>query len=163
MQEEESMQLVRGDLWDAYGVADLVLFAANSQLDKNDCLVMGAGSALEAKQRFPHLPAEIGEWLIEEGEDGREFYLWVPGEQPRQRPRGTVVGAIQTKRFWRDPSDLALIDMSICYLWRFLDDRPEWRVAMPLLGCGPKTGQLRRENVLPLLACLPDSVHVYER
>ncbi len=157
------MQLVKGDLWEAEWMkADLILFTANSQVDSLNRLVMGAGSAKEAKERDFTLPGIIGEWLVRNGLVGEDFLLWLPDDIPLGRPRHTIIGALQTKRKWKDPSPLYLVARSIQHLNAFLPTRRvPWRVAMPLPGCG--LGGLKREDVLPLLEILPDTVTVYER
>ena len=94
--------------------------------------------------------------------DEREFYLWVPEGVEWKGTGTTILGALQTKRHWQDASDLDLIETSLVYLRRWLEDHPSFeRVALPLPGCG--LGGLRREDVLPVLEALPDGVYVYER
>ncbi|MEK6860596.1 MAG: hypothetical protein AABY07_01375 [Nanoarchaeota archaeon] len=47
------MILVKGNMWDELGKAELILVTANSNIKKNGALVMGAGAAKEARDRFP--------------------------------------------------------------------------------------------------------------
>ncbi len=47
-----------GDIWQSG--ADVICVTTNGVLRKNGDLVMGAGIALEAKKRYPRLPAFLG-------------------------------------------------------------------------------------------------------
>jgi len=154
------MNLIKGDLWQEVATADLILFTANSSLDRYGRLVMGAGSAMEAQQRWPDLPARIGADLREWGMVNDEYLLWLPDSMNDPKP---YVGAFQTKRQWFRKSNLHLIARSCDALAEELTGSRSWakRVAMPFPGIG--FGGLQREKVLPLLSCLPDSVFVYER
>ena len=53
------MQLTKGNVFEHLDL-DYICITTNSILNKNGELVMGAGVALEAKQRFPELPKVYG-------------------------------------------------------------------------------------------------------
>ena len=119
---------------------------------------MGAGAALEAKQRFPELPRALGK-LIPEMIDKHGFYgIAVP---PGIEYAGTLVGSFQSKYDWRQPSDLDLIRKSVDYL-RYLSEKHENKLfALNFPGIGK--GGLSEEEVLPILETLPHRVWVYRR
>lgn len=153
------MHLVKGDLWNETLTADLILFPGNSNVDRFGALVMGAGCALEAKERWPWLPKKIGADLRAQKKTSGEYLLWIPEEWDEP---GARVGVLQTKKLWFVPSNLPLIARSLTRLQETLAARPEITrvaLAMPGVGCGG----LRREDVLPLLLPLPDTCYVYER
>lgn len=60
------MQLVKGNVFEQLDL-DYVCITTNSILNKNGELVMGAGVALEAKQRFPELPKVYGSKIKKDG------------------------------------------------------------------------------------------------
>ncbi len=152
-----------GNLW--ADPATLLLFAGNSVVDTHDCLVMGAGSAREAKMQCPTLPRQLGRILaqrhLQHGLYGLLFCK--TNVQVGDHWQAKLVGAFQTKRHWRDPADPQIIAYSVGRLCGYLEALPGMQhltVAMPFPGIG--YGGLAREQVLPLLAPLPDTVTVYE-
>lgn len=155
------MIIIKGNLWDEIGKSNLILFTANSCCDHQGCLIMGAGCAAEARDRYPDLPKTIGTYLREYGLTEKLFHLWLPHEINHPDHEGTLIGALQTKKNWAAKSSLELVQQSIGCLRIELAARP-WlkRVALPLPGCG--LGMLRRQDVLPYLEKLPDHVVVYE-
>ena len=161
------MEIVEGDLWSEVGKADLILFTANAELDRNGALVMGRGAALEAKQRWPALARALGQSTRGRREYGLAF--------AREMETGskTKVGCLQVKRAWRDPADLKLIDWSVGKLAAAVAKwlaNPEHegrslRVAINYPGIGQGTGGLEEEDVRPILekhfANLPVVVYKY--
>jgi len=150
------MQLVFGDIWDQVNFpADITLITTNSVLNTNDCLVMGAGTALQAKQRNPELPRLFGEKI-------RKI-------QSREKRYGLVllhdlgVGAFQTKTHYKYPADLDLIGLSTEMLCQFLEeeDYRDFKVNLPFPGIGK--GGLKPETVLPIITVLPENVRVFQQ
>jgi hypothetical protein len=110
-----------GDLW-TYP-AEFRLVPVNGTLDSRGHLVMGAGVALRAKERYPKLPALLGRFVSKYG--NRPFYCGLES-----------IISFPTKRHWKDPSDPALIEASCTLSARIAD---KWRIksiAMPRVGCG---------------------------
>ncbi len=153
------MNLIYGDIWSEIGKADMICFTANSTLDKHDALIMGAGSALECKTRWPHLAREFGS-LISDDIYGKRF-----GFLDARADASTIIGAFQTKYHWREKGDLELIEHSTHVLINHLEAVVmmgyQCRVAMVFPGTG--YGGLNRADVLPIIAKLPSNVWVYEK
>jgi hypothetical protein len=152
------MQLVKGNLWDEIGKADLILVTANSTLNNCGELVMGAGAALEAKKRWPWMPQRAGAYIRDFAtHDGTGMFYGLMTFQAEKGLDGQV-GLLQTKHGWRYPSSQALITRSLRMLWGSANSFH--RIALNFPGIG--LGGLKREDVLPLLEVLPDNVFVYE-
>jgi hypothetical protein len=138
------MRTVYGNLWTAPAAWRLI--PTNTCVKRGGEAVMGAGAALDAARRYPGLAAELGAFL-------------------RRRPAQILVAhfpqhtlsCVPTKRDWRQPSDLGLIERGLRQLLadlRSLPNASAGPIALPLLGCG--LGQLRSSDVLPLLERLLD-------
>jgi hypothetical protein len=147
---------VKGNLWDEVGRADLILVTANSTLNSRGELVMGKGAALEAKQRYPWLPGEAGRAIRAKGGSGT--YYGALAFPPRLDAPDTDIGILQVKIHWHEPARLSLIELSLKGLAE--TSIHYTRIALNFPGIG--AGQLNREDVLPLLECLPDNVFIYE-
>lgn len=146
------MILKHGNIWEALALSDLLCITTNSTLMSNGELVMGAGIALQAKQRFPELPRQLGEIIRKT----RPFYglVYLPIEG------GRYLGAFQTKTHWRSPSTTDLIRRSTKMLAELAEANPYWRIDLNFPGIG--RGGLPRSVVLPIIQALPDNVHVWE-
>ena len=124
--------------------ADIIAITTNSVLNNKGHLVMGAGLAKQAKIKYPELPRLAGKWIkasnLEYG-----LYGWtVINLKDRQ------VGLLQTKKDWRDPSNITLILDSLIALQYYMTYlEPEVTVAMPLPGIG--LGGLSRTAVVKCL------------
>jgi hypothetical protein len=137
----------KADLW-TYP-CDYRGIPTNLVTKKNGHLVMGAGVAKQAAERYPELPETWGEFTRALGGGvfvDDEFNLF----------------AFPTKHHWREPSSLSLIEKSARELeWFALDpERSAKTFAMPRPGCG--LGGLKWEEVRPLLVRLPDNVVILE-
>lgn len=102
------IRIINGDLFSSNTILehgyDCVLFSANAVLDKNDCLVMGAGAALDAKKLMPDLPHILGRKLKCLQDESRSSYgviLHNNGDR--------YYGAFQAKVHWRNPSTTDVI------------------------------------------------------
>lgn len=122
-----------GNIWDTVGKSNHVLVITTNNIITKGKLVMGAGVALEAKQKFPVLPY----YLANEIEySGRDYYFVTTlvsfGDSEVE------IGALQTKRHWRDKSSLTLVDNSIYCMQQFANNHPRLILdcVMPGIGFG---------------------------
>lgn len=114
---------------------------------------MGAGVALQAKERYPNLPKYLGQAIRLNGNLVHNCGRWGDDD--------SIIFSFPTKVRWSDPSDLNLIAASALQLARHVD---EWRtehehpkypvIALPRVGCG--AGGLSWGEVQPLLANILD-------
>jgi len=117
---------VKGNIWDYHDKGYWICIPINGNVKSNGKAVMGRGIALEAKQRFPRLPYELGQEILKIGNVlhhwGKEGLLFLP-----------------TKNNWWEASSLDLIEKSCQELRRFFDevitDYPI-PICLPRLGCG---------------------------
>jgi len=151
------MKIIIGNLWDELGVADIIFVTTNAQLRADGALVMGRGAAKEAIERFPQLPFNLGK-KIPGAMKNRGAYGLVA--DPESTAGKTRIGAFQVKHHWRDEAELLLIKFSTGCLKRWAERYAEKRFALNFPGIG--NGRLKEEDVLPLLATLPDNVFIYK-
>ena len=143
------MRLIEGDLWASEAKVKLV--TTNATLDRRGHLVMGAGAALQAKLRYPHLPKVFGVQIAPLQPYGLLLHQEADG----------ILGAFQTKNHWRDNASLELIALSVFKLRGHMVGRGHLTYALNFPGIGH--GGLDPEEVLTLLEDLPDQVGVYHQ
>lgn len=150
------MQLVYGDFWQYE--ADFHVITTNGDVRKDGACVMGRGVAEQAKGRFPHLPYVLGGMLKENGNVVQDL-----GEWGRLGERAYHLWAFPVKHHWRDQADLALIEQSVLALQAAALHSPASRhKRFVLVRPGVGNGQRHWAEVEPLVACLPDNVHVID-
>lgn len=138
---------VRGNLW-TYP-ADVRIITTNGFIKKNGEAVMGRGCAFEATQKFPSIAKDLGTRLLREGNHVHVLGLY----------GGDILLSFPVKQNWYEKALPHLIRQSAKELALLVTDLPPERVwVLPRPGCG--NGQLTWEEVKPLLADLPDNVHV---
>jgi hypothetical protein len=144
------MREVTGDLWKfaEQGFAEVLCITTNGDVRSGRC-VMGQGCAKEARDMFPGIDRELGRLINAHGSQTFDLGQWVHG------PTITIVAMPVKIHYWQ-PARLDLIEESARQL-RLMADHSGWQsIIMPRPGCGPKTGQLRWENVRPVLAKILD-------
>ncbi len=163
------MILRHGDMWSAWNQADLFLITTNSSTRTDGHLVMGAGIARQARDRFPGLDARLGRVIkdmstvsVQFAHRGRTYnswvvpyYLLVSPDWPRAK-----IGLFQVKGRFNAPADPGLIKHSTEMLCQWCNEHPEAQVHLNFPGIG--NGRLEPGDVLPLINELPDSVHVWQ-
>lgn len=154
------MVLREGDMWSAYGEADVFLVTTNAVLTRDHRLVMGAGIAKEALRRHPGLDRVWGDRLLSLFEA-----VYDAGRLPVYGvlwpTKGEKLAAFQTKRHWKDKADPDLIANAAGQLRRVAERFPDKSFHLNFPGIG--LGGLKEEDVLPLLESLPDNVVVWKR
>lgn len=106
--------------------------------------VMGAGIALAVKNMLPNTPILLGQQIKENGNIFQQI--------------SDRLFAFPTKNNWWDKSDIKLIEKSTLELKEYALQQPNQTFILPKPGCG--VGQLKFEDVLPILKQLPDNVIV---
>jgi hypothetical protein len=138
------MQLWTDDIWTFHENGFSVVIPTNTTTRRDGTAVMGAGLAKQAADRFPGLPAAYGKWL-------QGSHPEVPFAAPNR------LFCIPTKRDWRRPSEMGLIESGVDWLCQHYGRE---RVALPLLGAG--LGGLNPDHILAYLtrcgAACPDWV-----
>lgn len=122
------MREVRGDLWELAPEMGAVCITTNGYVKKNGEAVMGRGCALEAAQRFPSLPALLGEHLQLAG--NHVYVVYVKHEYD--------LVTFPVKHHWRQRASLDLIIRSANELVALADPkRMGWEtILLPRPGCG---------------------------
>lgn len=119
----------------------------------NGSLVMGGGTALQAKERYPLFPEIAGDFVIRWG--NRVHHLWVPRAD---RSGDDHFFTFPTKNHYRDPSDMELIEASARELMQYLDKHISCqrykKVLLPRPGVG--LGGLKWEDVKPVIEPILD-------
>lgn len=134
------MKTMYGNLWNFHSLGP-VCITTNGIIKKDGELVMGAGIALQAKNRFPELPRKLAELVGKYG--NRVFYL------------STVrVFSFPTKDHWRDKSELGLIEQSSKQLVEICDRTGINQVYLPKPGCA--NGGLSWDDVNQLISQILD-------
>ena len=129
---------MRGDLW-TYP-AEAIVVPINWRTRADESAVMGAGVAKQAADRYRGLAIHVGEFIARNPTPCAFTLPTWDGLVP--------LIAVPTKRDWRKPSSLGLIELAARGLPEIVGD---WQtIALPRLGCG--LGGLRWEDVRPVLA-----------
>lgn len=133
------MREINGDIWDYYDKGKWIVITTNGTIKNNGDAVMGRGIALQAKNRFPELPKELGELLEAEG---NRLFIYL-----KKR-----LFTLPVKHNWWEKADLTLIERGIYELGEIYDDCPGMvssDICLPRVGCG--NGKLNWEDVKPIL------------
>jgi hypothetical protein len=138
-----------GDLW-TYP-ADFRVITTNGSVRKDGCAVLGRGCAREAATKYPTLPRLLGEKLARHGN-----LVYFFADAILDAPQGLFTFPV--KHQWMQQADLDLIRRSTAAFRGHLLENASY--VMPRAGCG--NGQLRWEDVRPILAVLPDNVVVID-
>ena len=123
---------VVGDMWKMD--ADAICVTTNGIIKKNGEAVMGAGVALQAKNRYPSLPRALAKKLRSVG--NHVYHM----------PQSDIhIITFPTKHDWRDDSDIKLIERS-CEELVVLTHCLGWKkVILPRPGCA--NGKLNWSDV----------------
>lgn len=155
------MREITGDIWDYHDTGHWIVITTNGNIRANREAVMGKGLALQAKQRYPRLPLQLGKALRQHGNHVHRFLCFYDEPLLEQ----VKIITFPTKHDWWEKSDLALIERSCSELVEtasmFLQRGEEVYMTRP--GC--RNGQLDWENeVKPILErCLDGRFTVVER
>ena len=130
-------QFEQRDLWSPVPWPGLYLVTTNSIITRNRHLVMGRGSAREAKQRIPGIEFEIVEQFHDFKLDGTEDYGFRIIRDPRRADRFGF-GVFQTKRHWKHVAIVETIMLSLSTLNDYAERNPDVTIRCPLpaAGCG---------------------------
>jgi hypothetical protein len=142
-------------MWTAYATADLFLITTNSTIRRDGALVMGRGIARQARERFPGLAGALGRRILICCGNQGEYGLLISPRWPEAK-----LGAFQVKRHYGQPAGLELIRYSTVALCVWCAEHGEALVHLNFPGAG--NGRLQREDVLPIIAQLPDQVTIWE-
>ncbi len=146
-----------GNMWSRFGKVDLFCITTNGTFTKNGDLVMGAGIAKEAKEKFPNMAKWAGSRLKLYHE--QEPYLLPMFEIPHD-PLIQLMGLFQVKHHYSEIASIQLIKRSTVQLFRYIVDYPKMTICLNFPGIG--LGRLVREDVLPIIELLPNNVEVWE-
>ncbi len=90
---------LKGDIWDFHDKEEWIAITTNGTIRGDGACVMGRGVALQAKQRYPKIPYQIGKML------------GVYGNVPLCL-RDVRIATFPVKFHWKDKADLGLIEDS---------------------------------------------------
>jgi len=131
------------DIWQVYNRGEFIVITTNGFVKKNGEAVMGAGIALQAKNRFPGIAFAIGQ--------GIAYWGNVPLVNVKYR-----IFTLPTKKTWTENADLKLIEDGLEILTRMVTELQLEKIYLPKPGCG--NGKLNWETqVKPLCEKLLDS------
>ena len=149
------MILEYGNMWSIWSKTDLFLITTNSFVKHTGQLVMGAGIARQARDRFPGLDTTLGQAIRETCGHLGEYGLFISPRWPATR-----LGLFQVKRHWSTDAILDLIHQSADQLTQWASTHPDCRIDLNFPGIG--NGRLSPDQVLPVIKQLPDNVHVWQ-
>jgi len=142
-----------GNLWDE--PADCRVVTINGIVKKDGTNVMGRGTALQAKNKFPGIDAYIGYIIQQRGNKfmvvGPSFLSGFLGGAMGDEPLvDYYLGFLPVKHHWKEKADITLINSSIDTMLHYAKMFKFSRIVLPRPGCG--NGKLDWETeVKPLL------------
>lgn len=148
------MKEITGDIWDFWGKPNYVIFiTTNASLNRYGNVVMGRGTALQAKRKVPHIDTQLAEHLEL---NGNHVGLYLG--QSNIDPNRMTIGFFPVKHKYYEYADLELIRRSANELKKLMESAPEKTAVITRPGCG--NGRLFWHEVKPVLESvgLPDNV-----
>lgn len=139
---------IKGNIWEVK--ADCKCITTNGYIKSNGEAVMGRGVALQAKQRYPELPAILAGHIRAYG--NTPGLLIYTGQ--------FSICSFPVKHNWKEKADLDLINKS-CVLMLNKSDIFKWnKIIIPRPGCG--NGQLDWKDVKPIVEQLDDRFFIID-
>lgn len=133
------MKIVYKNIWSAWEDNYYIVIPTNGFVKTNGECVMGRGLALQAKEKFPQLPLELGKRIVGCGNDVFIFLKY-------------RLLTFPVKTVWYEKAKLELIEKSCKQLEEIfkynLFDLPV-PLYLPRVGCG--NGKLNWDEVKPIL------------
>lgn len=150
---------VTGDLWDTQRWPETTTWrciTTNGFVKKNGECVMGRGCAKEASLKYPDMPRKLGHAI---STYGNKLWAW---------PKYMLI-TFPVKHQWFEKADIDLIKKSAEELLEWMETFEydeghqgfQGTILLPRPGCG--NGQLKWEDVKPVISFLPDNVLVISR
>ena len=152
---------------DNWKAVDLVLITTNSSVLSGK-LVMGAGIARQVRDDVLNIDGVLGEAVVEVSEGFRSFkyrnrwymvydpyYLLISPYWPEQK-----LGLFQVKTEFYKKASIELIEESCQRLRQWCMKHSGMRVNLNFPGIG--YGRLSRDEILPIVENLPDTVTIWE-
>jgi hypothetical protein len=133
------MLQTKGNIWDFYEKGEWIAITTSGTVTPFGRAVMGKGVALQARYRFPSLPHQLAEKIVE------------GGNKPYAFPDIKIV-TFPTKRNWWEKSNLTLIVESCSLLEQLRLHIGFERLYTVRPGCG--AGKLQWEYVEPVISKL---------
>lgn len=137
------------DLWNE--PADAKCITTNGYIKTNGALVMGAGVAGQAQERYPMLPKHWGSWIQKSGNHVRDVRI-ADFNNPQYEDETLI--AFPVKHNWFEKAEITLIARSAKELMELIDDRGWKKILLPRPGCG--NGQLKWEDVKAVIEPILD-------
>jgi len=132
--ESKIIKPILVNIWQKHAEGHWAVITTNGVVTPSGDNVMGAGVALEAKERFSEMPRKLGAILQKHGNNVFVF------------PEYRLI-TFPTKDHYKDPSKIDLIKRGMGQLFDLINDHNELaieKIYCPLLGCG--YGGLNWEN-----------------
>ncbi len=122
------IEFVQGNFFD---------YKADIRINTVNCVgVMGAGVALQFKNRYPAMNAEYvmlcNQGLIRPGKP----HVWKSKNLFSNTEEDVTIINFPTKDDWKKPSEYAYIQDGLKWLKEYLKDKPNSTITVPALGCG---------------------------
>lgn len=134
------------------------IVTTNGLIHRQHGLIMGAGAALQARQKFPNSPKDAAK-LIKAGGTKTPNGYWLYGLVVVYAPsKEGGLAFFQTKYDPLRPSEIDLIKRSAAKLAGFASDYAGVQFRMNFPGVG--LGRLKPKDVMPYLEILPQNVTI---
>jgi hypothetical protein len=124
------MNILHGNLWNHLGEYDALCITTNGFVKKNGEVVMGAGIAKQARDRYKGLAHTLGNYIRLRG---NEPHVLIMAHWTDEIP---YIISFPVKHNWNEEADLTLIKMSAMHLSCILDEYELEKVALPAPGVG---------------------------
>lgn len=134
------MRIEKGNIW-TYTPYDYRVITTNGFVKKDGQCVMGRGVALEAKQKYPTLPFQLGQLIKDKGNQVHVF------------PDIKLI-TFPTKHSWWEKSDIELIRQSALQIQSLKIPLIEEIILCPKFGCG--NGKLEWKDVNEVVSKILD-------
>lgn len=143
-----------GDVFGQYNQDDNLLITTNAVVTVSGKLVMGAGAALQAREKFKGIDKVFGQYVQLHSSDGVTHCLY--GCVPKLFHN---IGMFQTKYHYGNKSPVDLIEFSTNMLNDYAERNPNeiFNLNYP----GINHGGLTIGQVYPIIRYLPDNVFVW--
>lgn len=159
-----SMREQIGDIWTFHSEKRCVIITTNIGWRRDGANPMGAGTAKQAADLFPELPAWYGQ-RCQKYKHGTAVCYYQPGNLILFPTKPLNISAPWLS--WQADASIKLITRSAQQLAKLVDILEERKkiagfIGLPLVGC--QNGHLRRRDVIPILrAFLDDRFVLLER